>query len=267
MRFRQSKKISERNAYNMVVLMAMHGNHFNDIYGNIKTVNDIKEHYLQNGYEFKKVVSDIRDFSKRIPVYENLIGSQTFIQGVTVSKQSHITGEFEQVISGDGTYNDKDYWANFDISHEDFELAITSGKLERLLSAVNAGIASIEAYLNLKYMQFYRVSSDAPSLRDPLEEKIKNWPKIFTGASIDLSTRSWASFVAMKKLRDESFQHRKTVSSGILAIKHLKLLNMYKLAIPKFLLELHIHFSEKCPSSIIRYVFYPEINIVKENNA
>jgi hypothetical protein len=267
MSFKSKKRISERNSYDMIVSMAYHANHYNDIHRHIKIISDIKAHFKQNGKDFKQAVLKCRDYSEHVPMYENLIGAQWHTHGVTVSKASHITGGYEPVISGDGTYNQSDYWANFELSKEDFENAISSGRFERFLSAVNAGISSIEAFLNHQYMVIYKLGSEEPELRETLEFKMKNWPEKLVGYRFDLSTRTWGAFVELKNLRDERFQHRKTISTGIAKSEHLNLLNMYKIAIPKLLFELHVHFGQRCPSAIIRCCFHPEIELVDENIA
>ena len=251
----------------MIAAMAFFGNHYNDIHGQIKTISDIKAHFAQNGKDFKQTVSKCRDYSEHVPMYENLIGAQWTTQGVTVSKPSHITGEYEPVIEGDGTYNESDYWANYEISKEDFESAIATGRLERFLSAVNAGISAIETFINHQYMRVYKVGSDQPELRESLEFKMKNWPEKLTGHRFDLSTKTWSSFVELKNLRDERFQHRKSLSTGITQKEHLKLLNMYKIAIPRLLFDLHLHFEQRCPAAIIRACFHPEIEIVNDQVA
>ena len=261
MAFQAKKRISERNAYNIIVTMALHGNHYNDVQGNIRTISDIKAHYQQNGRKFKDVVSECRDYSKNVPIYENLIGAQWETRNATVSRPSHVTGEYEPVVSGDGTYNESDYWANFEISREDFEQAIKSGRVERFLSAVNAGIASVEAFLNHQYIVKLHATSDNPALRESLEHKMKNWPETLTGTAFDISTRPWGAFVELKRLRDDGFQHRKTVSTGITRNEHLRLLNLYKVAIARLLVDLHIHFGHRCPAAIIRCAFHPEIEI------
>lgn len=261
MAFRAKKRISEYNAHSMVVAMALHGNHYNDIHGNIRTVSDVKAHYAQNNRDFKRVVMTCRDFSQRVPFYENLIGAQWTTEGVTVSRPSHITGEYELVVNGDGVYNESDYWANFEISKEDFDNAIMSGRWERFLSAVNAGIASIEAFLNHQYMVKLRVAGDDPALRDSLETKIKTWPIKLTGRAFALSSRPWSEFSTLKKLRDDGFQHRKSTSTGVTRKQHLAFLNNYKHAVPRLLFDLHVHFGVRCPSVIIRYSYYPEIEL------
>lgn len=261
MAFKSKKRISERNAYSMVLAMAVHGNHNYDIHRNIRSASDVKAHYNQNGLDFKRVVASCRDFAQSVPLYENWIGAQWTAEGVTVSRPSHITGEYEPVVSGDGVYNESDYWANFEISKEDFDSAITSGRWERFLAAVNAGIAAVEAFLNHQYMVRLRVAGDDPALRGNLEKKIKLWPIKLTGDAFDLSGRSWSAFTELKKLRDDGFQHRKSTSTGITRNDHLSLLNDYKKAVPKLLLELHIHFGERCPSAIIRYAYHPEVEV------
>ncbi|WP_439860983.1 hypothetical protein [Pseudomonas sp. MBLB4136] len=267
MAFRAKKRISERNAYNMILALAFHGNHYNDIHGQIRAVSDVKAHYAQNGRDFARVVAHCRDFSQSVPIYENLIGAQWTAEGVTVSRPNHITGEYESVVSGDGVYNESDYWATFEISKEDFDSAIQTGRWERFLAAVNAGIAAVEAFLNHQYMTRLRASGDNVALRENIETKMKTWPAKLTGSAFDLSGRSWASFSKLKKLRDDGFQHRKAITTGISRKQHLELLNEYKQAVPRLLFDLHVHFDVRCPSAIIRYAYYPEIEMESRAHA
>lgn len=267
MAFRPKKRISERNAYNMIMAMAFHGNHYNDIHGNIRAASDVKAHYAQNGREFSRVVAHCRDFTQSVPIYENLIGAQWAAEGVTISRPNHITGEYQDIVSGDGVYNESDYWATFEISKEDFDNAIESGRWERFLSAVNAGIAAVEAFLNHEYMTRLRISGEHPALRENLEVKIKTWPAKLTGSAFDISGRSWASFSKLKKLRDDGFQHRKARSTGMSRKEYVGMLNEYKLAVPRLLFDLHVHFKVRCPSAIIRYAYYPEIELESRAHA
>lgn len=261
MTFRAKKRISDRESHKLVLAMALHGNHLGSLDGNFRNVADVKAHCAQNGIDFAQLTRGARDFSKHIPLYENLIGAQWVAEGVIASKANHITGDQEVVVNGEGIYNESNYWANFEISREDFDSAIESGRWERLLSAVNAGIASVEAFLNHQYMIRFRVAGDCPDLRDSLEKKIKEWPEMLSGRPFDLSGRPWALFCKLKKLRDDDFQHRKSVSTGVDRKQHILCLNDYRRAIPRLLLDLHVHFNVRCPSSIIRYAHYPEIEM------
>ncbi len=77
----------------------------------------------------------------------------------------------------------------------------------------------------------------------------------------------WAAFRKLKSLRDEHFQHRKSTSSGIGRNEHLALLNEFKHAIPRLLLQLHIHFGVRCPAAIIRFAYFPEIERAPRTDA
>ena len=160
------KRISERESRNLIVAMAIHGNHFNDPMRALKTTASIKEHLSQAGLSFKSCIRQCRDFSRSVPVYENLVGPTWTTTGVTVSRTNHISGEYEPLISGDGTYNESDYWAAFEIAIEDFEQSLRTGKHERFLAAVNAGIAAIETYLNRQYMIRLKRDKSDTNLRE-----------------------------------------------------------------------------------------------------
>jgi hypothetical protein len=248
--------------------MAKHGNHYNDLGNQLKSTTNIKEHFAQNSLDFHRCVQQCRDFfGKSVPMYENLIGPQWTTKGVTVSRPSHITGEYEELVSGDGTYNESDYWATFEIAREDFEQALTTGRYERFLAAVNAGLAAIEAFLNHQYMAKTKNDEKDPELRKDLEWKMDNWPELFTGRRFDKSTAIWNHFLELKALRDEHFQHRKSLATGITRKDLVKLLNKFKHGIGGLLYELHVHFGVRCPAKIIRHAHYPEIEIAVANDA
>jgi len=266
MTFRKNPRISERSAYNMVLAMAYYGNHYHDIQGHIRTVSDVKEQYAINGYDFLRVIQKCRDFARTVPVFENLLGAQWVTRGVAVSRQNPSTAGFESIVSGDGLYNENNYWASFEISLEDFDSAIASGRWERFLSAVSAGLAAIEAFLNEQYIICLAAQSNDPALRLGLVDKLKTWPVHLTGRPFDLSGRSFQSMQKLKKLRDDDFQHRKTIRTGVTRKQHLMLLNEFRFAIPKLLLDLHVHFGCRCPSAIIRYAYHPETELSNKTN-
>lgn len=256
-------RISESNSRNMIVAMAKYGNHYDDIHRRIETVDEVKNRYAQFGYVFRTVVNRCRDFSQPVPLFENCIGSQWTADGVSVSRHDPSTGQETVVVTDHGTYNDADYWANFEVASEDFKLALESGKHERYLSAVNAGISSIEAFLNHQYLEQMGVYATPSELSTVLENKFSDWPQRFTGQKFDRSGRSWAAFNRLVQLRNENFQHRKTTTSGIHFRDLVAQLNEFKIGICGLLFDLHVHFSCRCPSAIIRGSFFPEIEYVK----
>ena len=247
----------------MVLAMAMHGNHNKDIHRNIRTVANVRDHFAQNGMDFKAEVAKCRDFRHHVPMYENLMGAQWTTQGVTVSKPDHVTGEFKEIVSGDGTYNEADYWALFDLAREDFDQALETGKYERFLSAVNSGLASIETFMNHQYLVRTGSRQDDEALKRDIEAKIDDWMPLFTGKRFDKGQREWAAFKELKNLRNEDFQHRKSIASGITFRQLVELLNDFRYGICRVLMEFHVLFGHRCPTAIIRYSHYPEIEYVK----
>ena len=118
----------------------------------------MKRHLKQNGYDLDELVERCRNFKTLVPVYENLIGAQ-FIVGADGDETSFKvkvidgeTGHEINVLEGEGIVNLKDYWRCFELSVSDFEQSIISENYDKFLSAVNSGIASIEAYLNYQYL-------------------------------------------------------------------------------------------------------------------
>ena len=256
-------RISNSSASKMVVAMAMHGNHNKDIYRKIKTVADVSDHFSQNGMDFKKEVSKCRNFRYHVPMYENLLGALWITQGVTVSKPDHVTGEFKEIVSGEGTYNETDYCALFDLAREDYDKAIETSNYIRFLSAVNSGLASIENFLNHQYLIRTRTQLNDEALKKDIEAKFDEWILLFTSKRYDKGGRDWAAFKKLKNLRNEDFQHQKSVASGINFRDLVDHLNDFKYGICQVLLQLHILVGERCPTSVIRYSYYPEIEFVR----
>jgi hypothetical protein len=256
-------RISSSSASKMVVAMAMYGNHNKDIPRKITTVANVSDHFSQNGMDFKKEVSKCRNFLYHVPMYENLLAAQWTTQGVTVTKPDHITGEFKEIVSGEGTYNETDYWALFDLAREDFDHALVTGNYQRFLSSVNSGLASIENFLNHQYLIRTRSQLNDEALKKDIEAKFDEWILLFTSKRYDKSGRDWAAFKKLKNLRNEDFQHQKSIASGISFRDLVVLLNDFKYGICQVLMQLHILVGERCPTSIIRYSYYPEIEYVK----
>lgn len=260
--FRVKKRLSERDAYNLVVGMALYGNHNLDPNGALNSVAGIEEHFSQAGLKFKHVVSRCRDFEVHVPMYENVIGPTWTNIGASVSRQDHLSGEWKVISEADGTYNDADYWAFFNIAVEDFHSALASARYDRLLSAVNAGLASIEAFLNEQYIRRMLVPNTDPSLKSSLEWKIDNWVPELTGIRLDKGGRNWAALKKLAQDRNELFQHNKAMTTGIAFKQLANELNLFKYGISRILLELHVAYQVRCPTAVLRSAYFPEIEYV-----
>lgn len=263
--FIKTPKISPNESRKMIVEMAKYGNHYNDLKNQIKTVKDIKLHYKQNGKNFKKVITHCRTFENPIPIYENLIGAQWTTKGITVSKEDHITGEDKVIISGDGIYNESDYWANFELSKEDFEQAITTIRFERLLASFGAGIAAIEAFLNSQYILRTKCPTDDKKIKCNIDVKFDEWIPMLTGTKFDKSGIEWRDYKIVTDHRNEFLQHRKSIATGIRFEELEKLFNKYRTGICGVLFQLHVLFEVRCPCAIIRLSHCPNIKYVQDS--
>ena len=246
--FKSYTRISAKEAEKMIIDMGCYGRHYNDIYGLLNSKMAVVNHYQQYDLRFKDEVQRCRDFfNQKVFSYENLLGPTCYVSGASVSTPDHITGEFKEVVSGDGFYNEDDYWANIALSIEDLETAISKANRERFLSGVNAGIASIEAFLNQQYLHKKSAVIDVKDLT--LSEKIKKWPDLLMGEKFDCSGKSYQSFFLPLSLRNENFQHRKSIKTGVSVKVFEKELNYFKLGICTLLFDLHKHYPE------IKYCF------------
>lgn len=264
--FRVNQKIPRRWAHEMIILMGKLGNHNYDLGGHLKTDADIKRHYAQNNYDFEVEVQRCRTFTENIMIYENLIGSQWTTKGVKVSRVNPTTGQEETLVEGDGVYNDKDYWHSFELAVSDLDEAISKSSYGKFLSAINNGIASIEAFFNYEYLHKMKEGVQPAELEISLDAKVDNWPERFTGIKLDKSKIFWNHFRELKNLRNNKFQHIKSSATGKTFIAMEREFNMFRTGIAQFLLELHVIYKERCPSKIIRYSYFPDITYVPDTD-
>jgi hypothetical protein len=242
----------------LIILMGLIGNHSEHIFSTLVSESDVIEYLASRGYIMSKLVESCRNFNVPVPHFENLLGSTTRIVGLTESRIDPATGQWKQLNTGDGITTESDYWARFEMSSEDFERAIADQNPERFKNAVGSGLAAIEGFLNFQFLKRGH-SPQSTEIRESIDWKFDNWVLRFTNQKFPKGDKSWGSFRRLRTLRNDEFQHPKSMWSGYNYTDLPKLFNDYRWGICRILLQLHKVFIVRCPSKVIRYSFYPNI--------
>lgn len=260
---RRYSSISKADAREMIFAMGLFGNHNAEhLYGRpLRSRDDIIKILERNGWPLVNAIEHCCNPENSVPVLENIIGATwntKTIKGSTISRQDPVTAEWKQLAPGEGSYTNSNYWALFELSADDFDIAYSKTNFDRFLTSVNSGIASVEGYLNYEY-QVRRREQNPAEIRESIDWKVNNWIPALTNSKFDKGTLTWACFKKLRVLRDDEFQHPKNAWSGRAHATYPDQFNQYRIGICRLLLELHIHLKRKCPCRIIRYSFYPKI--------
>lgn len=252
---RQGKKLSTKRAKELILAMVRLGNNYDYP---LHTTLDVKKFFASKGMKFEDVVEHVRTFTNRVPYFENLIGSTWTVLGGSVSMGG------ETVVDGDGQFATATYWAHFEQMGKQLQAAAANVSMNELHSAVERGVASIEAYIAHR-VSIWNSTNPEALLHDnkenkvPFDDKITAWiPRMTGGYQLDRGTRHWNDFVKLRKVRDTVAVHPRGSSHGINFKTFVDLTNLTRTGIGGLLIDLHVLFGEKVPSGIIRHAHAPD---------
>ncbi len=254
----------------MVILMAKFGEHSLVTRTTFRSDADVKRNYSAQGGDFSRIVEDCRDYSKRIPLFENVLGSTWQVSnGATVSIEDHETGEETNVVKGPGLSALHGYLAIFESAVESINRAVDETSYTDFLSAAAQGVASIEAYINYRVNEWNKKHPDKQLIdsrqkKVSLDTKIDKWiPIMNSGKRMDKGGKTWHHYKILRGIRDDVLIHPKESGQGISLEDLADKINMFRTGIAKNLIQLHLLFDEKIPSKIIRSAFAPDVDVVE----
>ncbi len=259
---RRGKRINEKRAKALLAMLARCGNIFD---AEISTAaDDIRGYCLRRGIDYQHMIERARTYGEQIPHLENLVGSVWTSEGAKISRVYQDTGEEEILVEGDGQYSEAYYWTAFEQAVGHLNQMIEKQAMFELHSAIERGVASVEAYISHRAHHWNRLNKDK-SLHDNesekvrLEDKLRNWVPIMSGGRrIDLGSRSWQNFAQLKSIRDKSVIHPNRSSFGMSIVEMASIANLFKSGIAESLVELHLLFQERIPAIIIKESFAPD---------
>jgi len=234
-----------------------------------KSDADVRRAYESNGVDFRKLVEECRDFTKKVPFFENMVGSTfTAEENLTVTHMT-IAGEEKSITKGPALSTLSGYWATFELAWEAIDRAIDKNSYAEFLSAVVHGIASIEGYINYRaesWNKAYPESRlvDSKEAKINLDNKIDEWiPFMTKGKKLDKGTINWESYKKLRTIRDIEAIHPKSSGYIISLIELAEKINQFGIGIAGMLIQLHLLFEEKIPAIIIRASYSPEVVVIK----
>jgi hypothetical protein len=137
-----------------------------------------------------------------------------------------------------------------------------------LLSAFTSGMASIEAFLNQKMRP--RIDLPAPDReealrRNDVETKVFEWlPQLTGGPTVDKGARPWQDYVKLRHYRNEFHIHPKGQPYAVSLTEFGQRLNLFRTGIARLLLDLHTLTGHGAPPDLVKYAYWPEIELVDE---
>jgi len=273
-KLQRKEKISRRASHELVLTMAKQGNHYYDIYHNIRfqTDADVKRFFSAQGMDFQDIVQKCRSFKKSVPFFENLIGSTwNVLEGTKVSRVDANTGKKDLPVKGSGTITMSTYWAQYEEAEKALDQSIKNSSFRDFHTALVWGIASIESYIRYRAQEWNKTHSNdliqnSKNQKVSFDDKIDLWISKMTGGKrLDKSIINWSNFKDLRKIRDDNVIHSKSSGYSISNQKLAEYINKFKTGIAKLLVRLHALFNEKIPSRIIRGAYAPDVEIVEKD--
>ena len=260
-------KISEKKAKKMIFTFVRYGDHSNRAKTDILNNKQIELSFEQHGYNFKKLVTDARNWDGfTIPFFENLLTSTSYFHGGEAKVINERTGDVLAQAEGSGIIIRSDYEAKFESALKHKKLAIENQDIEEYYSCLSKAFSSIESYFYDK-SNTYNYSSktklvDTKESPSDLESKFKNWVPILTnGNRLDLSRSSWMLLLKHLKIRHDMAIHPKNISQGISYDNFAILLNEFRDGIAQIFFELQVLLGDKIKRSLIREIYSPDIYV------
>ena len=266
---KQKSKIPRRDSHDMIQLMAKHGNHIHNVI--LKSDEDVKRYLADKKIDYENLVEHCRIFANHVPIFENLIGSTAFTEGGgQISRYDFQTGKEDLVVEHPGSLALLGYWAVFDSSIKAIHRAMDENSYFEFLSGITQGISSIEGYINYRIEKWNDSNPNTKSLnfkekKLSIEDKIDEWlPQIANKQKFNKGIREWEAFTKLRRIRDDEGVHPKETGYAISLEDLASKINLFKTGIAGILVQLHLYFDDRIPSSIIRAMFSPEVEVLKE---
>lgn len=262
---------SERNyrksAKQMVLDMIRFSNHSHSKEG-LSTDSAVKKRLAAIGADFNEIVELVRDYEKRVPLFENYAGYTVNIIGTPIV--TAINSELGEVaeIKGPGAITNLPYASMFEDTIKIRNEAMRSFDVNSMNMAIVSGLSCIDGYIGYKVAIWNNIHPDdqlvdSKEAKVSFNDKIDKWiPKMTQGSKFNKGTIVWPSNKVLRGIRDD-YVHPKEVGMGISADTFRKRIDLFRDGIALFLLDLHKLFKEmNIPSIIIRAAYAPDARVI-----
>lgn len=250
---------SAKQARNLILDLARYGNHSHNI-PVAATEESLAQWFTDNGHPFPDLIEQLRDPIRPVPFVENLIGSDWVTFGVGSGTWDVIdsdTGEVLSSLSAPGVQSLLSYHSQFDQAIRTLEDAITKDSYQELLQAVATGIACLETFVSDQVRKWNAQNPSSKILDAPpfasFDVKVGDWfPIMLHGKRYNKSGKDWDALQRLRDLRNNQAIHPKSFAQGTTFVDLADWCNVFTLGIPETLFQMHVIFSMRVPTSIIR---------------
>ena len=267
----QVERRTRKEARDMIMAIARHGNHYWDReWGVFTTTRHVERFLAAYDLTLAGLIETLRDKDASGNPFENRLGSGWTVSGGGGGAiVGYTDSEGNEVVRMEepGSFSTATSTALFEKAVDDFERSISKMSYVESLSCIASGTASIEAYVFQKTYQ-RNIRNPGKELVDDknnkvsFEDKIKVWVPMMAGKKLNLGDKNWAHFQRLKRVRDTEHTHTKSPALNITYRELCKLLNLFRGGIAGMLLDLHVLFGDKTPSKVIKYAYHPDIKLV-----
>lgn len=264
-------KLSSRGARALVLDLAKYGNQ-----PTLPAMWDWSEtkirHFLAaNGPDVDRLADECREWPTYVTGLENIIGPTWSVTGsATVQMIDRETKDpVSELVQGPGQIVTSSYWGSFDAAWKALRRAVAESSYPDLLTAITHGEAAVEAFVEERVTDWNRKNPGAELLSTQgnavrFEDRLRKWiPIMAGGAALDLSTRTWTDFCVLRELRNDRSAHIKVVGHGMSLADLAKHVNLFRTGIAGLLLQLHVLFKTRVPSSIVRASHAPDVEVLE----
>ena len=256
MKIRVGEYISQIEAINLLLDLALHSNYIPLDGPELTTIPAVASYLAAKGLSIPKCASEIVKYTEKPKYFYNLIGATYQVRGAKISRVDLETGHEKQILSGDGQYNEANYWAKFDQAQIDYERAIDDVNHELLFSSFSKGQAAVENYLNVLPVAGIKDKSVEGKLKSAylVKKRKADWNDV-------RGTQPWSTFLELKQIRNKQEVHNKSEASGFTYEEIFDHFRIFPIAISQLLLRLHKLWGMRCPASIVRASYFPDLHL------
>jgi hypothetical protein len=266
-------KRSPKQARNLILTLALHGDHGYQSKYYLGNEEGVKAFFRQHGYDFEVVVEQVRNRQSWVPILDvrtfssltlgGAPGSHAAIRGPGDKEIVTFKGETGHVVFSE--YMDIFEHAVEELNRSVERSNINSKMYRDFLSSVSDGIASLEAYINYRAdliggPQF----SDSKQQKVSFDDKIDLWIPEITGRKLDKGGVNWNHFTQLRDLRDDFQAHPKAHVYGTPYTEICRRMNLFRTGVAGLLFDLHLALRSLVPSPVIHGYYLPDIRYVTE---
>ena len=277
-KFRVRPKRTPTDTRTFLLRMAAHGQGGPPERRAIRTEEELKQYYAAHGYDYKREFQYSRQKDAVISLLTVHLDTDMLSSmkvklprgGKSFIAYGNPSEGFVRVQGDSGHIVGTQYIDSFNYAVKNLNRCTGEEEPDYrdLLSAFTSGIASIEAFL--KQTMRPRISGSAwdqeVALRQTdLETKIFDWlPQLKGGYTVNRGDRPWQDFAKLRHYRNEFHVHPKGKPYSVSTTEFCQRLNLFRTGIARLLLDLHALIGKGAPPELIKYAYWPDIEIVDE---